>query len=696
MIPPQQSIRVRIGLLPVLLVFLVLVIFTSSLGLAAQPIKVGVYENAPKIFTRDGQPAGILVDIIEEIGRREGWQISYVSGSWADNLDRLARGEIDLMPDMAYSAERSTVFDYPKVPALSSWFQIYAPKGHGIHSILDLNGKRIMVLDRSIQQQAFERLRQGFELRCTIVGVPDYEAMFAKVMRGEADVAVTNRFYGMMHARQFGLEDTAILFEPSDLYYAATKGDPKKLLPIIDRHLSELKADADSVYYRSLRAWTLEQIQFKLPLWLKVTAGVGGAVLLLSLLWSILLKQQVNHRTRELTRINAEMEERIKERTAELMAITREQLSIFESAGLGIVVLRNRVIVRCNRKMEELTGFNQVELIGMSTRPWYRDEQSYEKAAKEVYAQLARGETHHRSQQIERKDGSLFWARLSLRAIDEHNPLAGSVGIIEDISYEREASEMMREAMRRALDADRIKSAFLATMSHELRTPLNSIIGFTGILMQGLAGPLNDEQHKQLGMVQNSSRHLLSLINDVLDISKIEAGQLELSIAPVDLRASLQKVLTLVAPIAEQKKIALRGELAADLGEIHTDQRRLEQIVINLLNNAIKFTEQGSVTLDCRRQGERYLLRIIDTGIGMHQEELSRIFQPFHQVESGLARAHEGTGLGLAICKRLVGRMGGTITVESQPGAGSMFIVDLPVQPVTAHIDHEGNGGHAA
>lgn len=659
-----------------------------------QPVRVGVYENAPKIFTREGRPAGILIDIIEEIGRREGWQISYVSGSWAENLDRLARGEIDLMPDMAYSAERSALFDFPKVPVLSSWFQIYAPKGHGIRSILDLNGKRIMVLERSIQESALERLRRGFELNCTLVQVPDYEAMFSRVQRGEADVAVTNRFYGMMHGRAYGLEDTAVVFEPSDLYYAATKNDAKHLLPAIDRHLSELKGDAHSLYFRSLRHWTSETVAFRWPFWFKIAGAVGGGLLLLSLAGSVVLKQQVNRRTRELTRINAEMEERIRERTAELAAITREQLSIFESAGVGIVVLRNRMIVRCNCKMEELTGFSQAALIGMSTRAWYEDDHAYERAALEVYAQLARGETHQRSQQITRKDGSRFWARLSLRAIDEGNPLAGAVGIIEDISHEREAAETLRHAMQRAQEADRIKSAFLATMSHELRTPLNSIIGFTGILMQGLAGPLNEEQHKQLGMVQNSSRHLLSLINDVLDISKIEAGQLELSITPFDLRASLEKILTLVTPIAQQKKIALQMKLGQDLGEMHTDQRRLEQIVINLLNNAIKFTEQGSVTLDCYRQQERYLLRVVDTGIGMRQEELSRIFQPFHQVESGLARAHEGTGLGLAICKRLVARMGGTISVESQPGEGSVFIVSLPQQLPTEQ--GKGNGGRAA
>nr|WP_321468718.1 ATP-binding protein [uncultured Desulfobulbus sp.] len=680
--------RLWCGILPYLLVLAL-----SSLCRAQGPvITIGVYENKPKIFTQNGKPAGVFIDIIEEIARLEGWQLRYVSGSWAQDLDRLERGEIDLMPDMAYSAERSELYAFPKVPALSSWFQVYAPKGHGIRSILDLNHKRIMVLERSIQESAFERLRKGFQLDCQLVRVPDYDSMFARVQKGEADVAVTNRFYGLLNARSYGLEDTTVVFEPSDLYYTASKHDPKHLLPVIDRHLRALKDDPHSLYYRSLRQWTSERVSFHWPLWIKATGLSGAGILVLSLLGGVVLRHQVALRTRELRQVNRDMEARIQERTSAIAEMTREQVSLFESASVGIMMLRCRRIVRCNRKMEEMTGYGHDELVGMSTRAWYSSDHAFERAAQQVYAQLGQGEIHRRSQMVIRKDGTTFWGRLSLRAVDANNPLEGAVGILEDISEERKAAESLQQAMKKAQEADRIKSAFLATMSHELRTPLNSIIGFTGILIQELAGPLNEEQHKQLAMVQKSSRHLLSLINDVLDISKIEAGQLELSLAPFVLSASLDKALALVAPLAEQKALKLQVDIDPGIGMITTDKRRLEQVLINLLNNAIKFTDEGSVSLLCRLQGDQYCLEISDTGIGMRPEELQSIFQPFQQVETGLSRQHEGTGLGLAICKRLVARMGGSIGVTSELGTGSRFTVLLPREAASSERISQGGG----
>jgi PAS domain S-box-containing protein len=246
-------------------------------------------------------------------------------------------------------------------------------------------------------------------------------------------------------------------------------------------------------------------------------------------------------------------------------------------------------------------------------------------------------------------------------------------------------------ALVNAKAADRLKSAFLATMSHELRTPLNSIIGFTSIMLQGMTGPLNAEQNKQLGIVRNSSQHLLELINDVLDLSKIEAGQLEIRAAPFNLRESIKTTIASVTPMADKKNLALSVVISNDLDEMVSDRRRVEQILLNLMNNAIKFTEQGGITLEAEKVSTyqpsadipselAVCIRVTDTGIGIHTEDLPLLFQPFRQLDCGFTRQHEGTGLGLAICSRIAALLGGNIYVESKWGKGSTFTVTLPLQ----------------
>jgi signal transduction histidine kinase len=254
-----------------------------------------------------------------------------------------------------------------------------------------------------------------------------------------------------------------------------------------------------------------------------------------------------------------------------------------------------------------------------------------------------------------------------------------------------EKVDELAQANLHLYEMNRLKGDFLATMSHELRTPLNSIIGFTGILLQELAGPLNAEQGKQLGMVRDSARHLLALINDVLDISKIEAGELPIASEAFDLARSIEKVIAIATPLADKKGLALRVTVNQDVGQVVNDARRVEQVLLNLLSNAIKFSESGSVVLqaelldgfrlDPQRPGVPAVrLRVADCGMGIKPEDMALLFVPFRQIDSALSRKHEGTGLGLAISRRLVELMGGTIEAQSEWGRGSTFTVTLPLQ----------------
>lgn len=269
---------------------------------------------------------------------------------------------------------------------------------------------------------------------------------------------------------------------------------------------------------------------------------------------------------------------------------------------------------------------------------------------------------------------NLFRRKRAEKAL--HDSEKTSRSRLEELVRDRTAE--LEVAKEKAQSADRLKSAFLATMSHELRTPLNSIIGFTGILLQRLGGPLNEEQDKQLSMVYNSAKHLLELINDVLDLSKIEAEQLNVAHESFNLRDSLEKVLKTSQPLADSKGISLSADIAPDIGTIISDRRRVEQILLNLLSNAVKFTEQGGVRLRGFVKDRKIVLVVSDSGIGIKPEDMGKLFNAFRQIESGLTRKYDGTGLGLSICRKLAHLLGGEIEAESVWGQGSTFTFSLP------------------
>jgi len=353
-----------------------------------------------------------------------------------------------------------------------------------------------------------------------------------------------------------------------------------------------------------------------------------------------------------------------------------EQQAIFETANSGIALIRDRVILRGNRRLHEMFGWPSGQMIGQRTAVWYVDAVAEAAGGGEVYTQIWRGEVHRREQELMRRDGSLFWARLTGTAVDIANQAKGSVWVIEDISVERAALLQIREAQAMAEAAARMKSDFLANMSHEIRTPMNAIIGMSHLAMKT---ELTPRQRDYLNKIQGSSQHLLGIINDILDLSKIEAGKMVVEHIEFELERVFENVAGLIAEKAAAKGLELIIDVAA--GVPHSligDPLRLGQVLINYANNAVKFTEQGEIAIHVGvvEENEHDLLlhfSVVDTGIGISEEQRGRLFQSFEQADRSTTRKFGGTGLGLAISRQLAELMGGAVGVDSTPGSGSTF-----------------------
>ncbi|MEX8520985.1 MAG: PAS domain S-box protein [Leptothrix sp. (in: b-proteobacteria)] len=280
-----------------------------------------------------------------------------------------------------------------------------------------------------------------------------------------------------------------------------------------------------------------------------------------------------------------------------------------------------------------------------------------------------------------RKDGTEFPVEISLSPLRTEDS-AFVMSAIRDISERKRFERALQEKNVELANANEAKDRFLASMSHELRTPLNAIIGFTGTLLMKLPGPLNTDQERQLRTVQTSARHLLALINDLLDVAKIEAGKVVLHLEPIDCVAVVEEVTTTLRQQAESKALTLTLSTPEQAVTLNTDRRILSQIVINLINNAIKFTEVGGVHVTVSQRldpaGPATEIHVIDSGVGISAEDQPKLFGAFSRVSSSRPRAPEGTGLGLHLSQKLAELLGGRIVFDSDVGKGSTFTLVLP------------------
>jgi PAS domain S-box-containing protein len=357
--------------------------------------------------------------------------------------------------------------------------------------------------------------------------------------------------------------------------------------------------------------------------------------------------------------------------------------TVVETLGEAVIITDTQdCVLYVNPQMTQVSGYSAEEMIGRPVEELLIPEEESEtyRWRNQVRYQ---GVSEQYEMRLKRKDGRRFWAEVSGTPFrDDAGLVVGTLGAIMDVTERKRIQEELVAAIDAAEDASRAKSAFLANMSHELRTPLNAVIGYSEMLQEEVKERGLHDLVPDLEKIHGSGRHLLTLINDILDLSKIEAGKLELMSENFDIYGLVREVESTIAPTVAARSNSLEVRCSPEIGNMRSDMTRVRQVLLNLLSNAAKFTELGEIVLDVGREernGTSWLrFSVRDTGIGMSPEQLGKLFQAFTQVDVSTTRRYGGTGLGLVISRQLCQMMGGDVTVESEMGKGSAFTVRVP------------------
>jgi len=665
------------------LFILILLIASSVPTSASQPVpkgevRIGYFSLEPISFQDEqGTAQGLNPDLLRKVAAIEGWQAVFVYGSWGEGMDRLEAGEIDLMMNVAYTADRAKRHDYTLEPVMELWGQVFVKPQSGVASISDLAGKRVGIMRRGINGQNFIKTTKELGIATRNVAYENLRDIFSAVQAGEIDGGVSPQHFGQRYAREYGLTPSPILFSPFPIYFTSKKGEQRQLLMQIDYHLKRWKEDENSFYYQRLNHWLGKQTsQNIIPRWIMwALLGIGlTAVFLLCL--SLLFKQQLERKTAEIIVTT----EKLKERESHYRNLINSMVQPMTLHEIIYDEKRQPVDLRLlevNPAFAKVVGASVNEINGKNFSQFMPDIDP------QLLQAFNRVVTEGKPVHFE-IDEKMFGRRYDIVAYSPSAGLCVAIGtdVTERVRNQREQEKLQSQLYH----AQKLESlgVLAGGIAHDFNNILMAILGHCELALRRL--PVESPAKSNIEEIKNSANKAAELSNQMLAYS----GKGKFIIEPLDLSKIVVEMQQMLA-VSVNKKALLRYQLAEQLPSVEADATQLRQIILNLVINASDAIggNNGVITIttgvmDCRQsdlqapwiteelaEGRYVCLEVADTGSGMDRKTVNRIFDPFFTTK------FTGRGLGMAAVLGIVRGHKGAIKIGTEEGQGTTFKVLL-------------------
>ncbi|MFA5794479.1 MAG: transporter substrate-binding domain-containing protein [Candidatus Brocadiia bacterium] len=637
----------------------------------ARTVRVGIYENNPKVFVDASlTPKGIFVDILDEIARSENWKIDYLYGTWAENIQRLGNGQIDLMVDVSFSAERAEQFAFNRTPVLESWLDVYSKREVRISSIRDLNMKKIAVLEGSVQEKyLLEVIKPTLGIDFTLLPYPDYPAGIKAVKSGIADVMVASRFFSFSSQRDANIVPANVIFRSEGLHFAFPKNIDAGLVETIDRHIVAMKNNLNSAYYLSLKRWLDIRPPALVPNYIKYALAVITGLLIIIGLFALLLRRQV----------------------ALKISAIREAYQLLDEtqtiAGMGGWEYDPNA-----RHMKWTNQVYRIYGVGLDYDPGdaYRNISSYAPHHAPIIEKAFRlaveeGRPYDLKLELIRGDGRHIWVWTTSRPVVKNGKVIRVNGNIMDITAAKHAEAERNKLQEQLFQVQKMDlvGRLAGGVAHDFNNMLGVIIGNAETALSK-TGP-EQELHSDLEEILKAAHHSAGLTRQLLTFARKQVVEPRI----IDLNEKISGTLKMLKSLIRED-IDLKWQPEPSLWPVKVDPLQIDQIMANLCVNARDaITGTGKIIIETANSvfdenycannanympGEYAMIAVSDTGCGMYKETLGHLFEPFFTTK-GIGK---GTGLGLAMVYGIVRQNNGFINVYSEPRQGSTFKIYLP------------------